>query len=87
MERVTRTEVVRDTAVAVLLRCPEGLTLGKLVNRVKSAVPDMKINTIRSSLWDLHRTRSTEVDRIGPGFVRHASFRPPEGEGIVGGLH
>lgn len=71
----TRKERIQAKAIEILRNTPEGVRYSRLVDKIKSDLPDVEINTIESSIWNLDITRPKEVYKPGRGIFRHVSFR------------
>jgi hypothetical protein len=66
---------VAEKAIASLARKPEGLHYSVLVQKLKSALPDMSVNTIRGSLVALVEFKPDQVYKPAKGLFRHAMYR------------
>jgi len=71
----TRREQIQSRAIEILRNSPQGVRYSQLVNTIKESLPDIPINTIHGTVWNLDVTRSNEVYKPDRGLFRHMSFR------------
>lgn len=71
----TRREQIRTIAVELLLSNPEGIKYMQLVNLLKTHFPDIPVNTIHGSMWNLDLVMPNEVYKPDRGLFRHISFK------------
>ena len=71
----TRREQIKTKAVELLRNNPQGIRYSQLVNMIHDSFPDIPVNTIHGTVWNLDVTISREVYKADRGLFRHASFR------------
>jgi hypothetical protein len=71
----TRKEQIRLKAVEILKSRPGGLRYMELVNSIQGAFPEIPVNTVHGSIWDLDTRLPNEVYKPARGIFRHVSFR------------
>jgi hypothetical protein len=74
----TRRQQIQLKAIEILLKNPEGVRYSRLVNEIKASYPDIPINTIHGTVWNLDVARPKEVYKAGRGLFRHVSFKGTE---------
>ncbi|MBS4035825.1 MAG: hypothetical protein KGZ85_15280 [Ignavibacterium sp.] len=67
----TKAEVIRTKAVELLKSNPDGLRYADLHRELVKQFPDIPLNTIQASAWDLHNTRSKEVYKPSRGLFKY----------------
>ena len=72
---MTKRERVVARALELLRDRPAGFRYAELVSVLGKELPDIKVATIRSSIWDLDKRIAESVYKPGPGLFRHTSFR------------
>ena len=72
---MTAKATIADKAVKLLAQKREGLRYTVLVEKVKAALPDMSINTIRGTLVGLVESRPEEVYKPTQGLFCHTSYQ------------
>lgn len=65
----------REMALRLLDECPEGIHYMELINKIAAALPDMKVNTIHGSVWDLERIFPDKVYKPAKGLFRLLKFQ------------
>ena len=75
----TNTEQIKSKAFEILKSEAGGVRYSDLVNRIKTAFPQMPINTIHGVVWQLHSTDPREVYKAARGLFKHIDYRdkPP----------
>ena len=58
---MTKREKIASRASEVLRETPSSIRYGELVKVLGRDLPDMKVATIRSSIWDLDKRNSDSV--------------------------
>ncbi len=71
----TRREQIKTKAVELLRNNPQGIRYSQLVNVIHDSFPDIPINTIQGTVWNLDVTISREVYKADRGLFRHTSFK------------
>ncbi|MFH1232220.1 MAG: hypothetical protein V1709_12070 [Planctomycetota bacterium] len=71
----TRKEQIQSKAVEILQDNQSGIRYSQLVNTIKESFPDIPINTIHGSVWNLDVIRPNEIYKAYRGLFRHVSFR------------
>src|SRR4030066_1983840 len=71
----TSKEKVRSKAIEILKSRPNGIRYTELVNAIHDAIPEIPINTIQGSMWDLDARMPDEVYKPARGLWRHVSFK------------
>lgn len=66
---------IAQKATEVLAQEPEGLRHSVLLDRLKTALPDIPVNTIRGSLVGLAEYKLQEVYKPARGLFQHARYR------------
>lgn len=65
------THQIRDTAISLLRKSPEGLQTGELKKRIEEAHPDFHPKTINGVVWLLAETCPDQVEKPERGLFRH----------------
>lgn len=71
----TRREQIKTKAVELLRNNPQGIRYSQLVNMIHDSFPDIPVNTIHGTVWNLDVTIPREVYKADRGLFRHVSFR------------
>src|SRR3989338_11520886 len=71
----TRRGQIISKAIEILKSNPQGVRYSELVNSIKQSFPDIPINTIHGTVWNLDATMSNEIYKADRGLFRHLSFR------------
>jgi len=71
----TRREQVNAKAIQILKENPNGLRWTDLLRKLQEAFPQVPLNTIQGSTWDLDQRFPNEVYKPARGHWRHASFK------------
>jgi len=69
-ERQKNFEVIRDEAVKLLKKAPEGIKYSQLIKDVMTALPDQKEKDVKWAVYDLNKTRETAVDKPARGLFK-----------------
>ncbi len=88
---ITKKERIISEAVRILQSNPNGIRQADLRRKVHNELPEITINTIRSTIWNLETHVPNEAYKPAQGVLRHVRFREvevtkepirPEGEEI-----
>ena len=71
----TRRDLIQAKAVEILRNSPQGMRYSELVNKIKESLPDILLNTIQWTVWNLDVTKASEVYKPSKGLFRHVIFR------------
>lgn len=66
-------ETLREQAVELVKNSPQGIRLTDLKKKLQSMFPEVKYNTLRSSVWDLEVTRPNEIAKPYRGVFMYTS--------------
>lgn len=72
---ITKKEQIRFKAIEILKNNPIGVRYSELVNSIKQNLPDMPINTINTSIWNIDAIMPNEIYKHDRGLFRHISFK------------
>ena len=75
---VKKGEQIVTKVIDLLKANPQGLRYSEIVRRVKELLPEMQLNTIHGTVWDLDVEKPAEVYKPDRGLFRHVSFRGKE---------
>jgi len=64
-------EMIRDKAVELLKNNPQGLRYADLHRELIKSFPEIPLNTIQGSAWDLHIKRNKEVYKPSRGLFKY----------------
>jgi len=67
-----------ERAIEILRSKPDGVRYSDLAKVLAAEFPDIKIATIRSSIWNIHTKNSEAVYKPRHGVFRHTKFRSAE---------
>lgn len=79
----TKKERIISKAMEILKTNADGIRYGDLVRELQSKLPDIPVNTIHGTVWNLETHVPAEVYKPARGFFRHAMFREQEEKGIA----
>ena len=71
----TKAEKIIETALNLLKENPDGIRYMQLVNTIKEKMPDMQLNTIHGTVWDLDQKLPQLVYKPQRGLFRHSQFK------------
>ena len=71
----TRRETITAKAIQVLKSNPEGIRYSDLVRRLQTEYPDIPVNTIHGTVWNLEVRIPNEIYKPARGLFRHTTFR------------
>jgi hypothetical protein len=71
----TDKERIEVKAIEILRNTPDGVRYSDLKNKIKENLPDVNINHIRGTIWNLYATKPNDVYKAGRGLFRHVIFR------------
>jgi len=74
----TKREQIISKVIEILKQNPQGVRYSEIVKRVKELLPEIPVNTIHGTVWDLDVQKSNEVYKADRGLFRHVSFRGKE---------
>jgi hypothetical protein len=77
-KRITRREKITSKAIEILKSNPNGVRYSDLVRKIQGAFPDIPVNTIHGTIWDLAIRVPNEVYKPARGLFRHITFREEE---------
>jgi len=80
---VTKQEQIRTKAIEILKSNPQGVRYSELVRAISQALPDMNINHIHGSIWNLNKIMPREVYKADRGLFRDVSFRGTEEAEVI----
>src|SRR3989344_1794926 len=75
---VTKRDQIIQKVIDLLKENPPGIRYSEIIRRVKELLPDIPVNTIHGTVWDLDVQKSNEVYKADRGLFRHVSFRGKE---------
>jgi len=75
MSMPTRRELIQSKAIEILRNNSQGVRYSRLVNDIKASFPEIPVNTIHGTVWNLDATKPNEVYKAGRGLFRHTSFK------------
>jgi len=78
----TRKEKIVEKALELLEGNPDGLRYSVLVKEVSKAMPEVPVNTIHGTVWDLEVQLSSKIYKPSRGLYRLVKFKP---EDVVSG--
>jgi len=71
----TRRETITSKVIEILKANPNGVRYSDLVRKIHEEFPQIPVNTIHGTVWDLDTRRPQEVYKPARGLFRHVSFR------------
>jgi len=74
----TKREKIIEKAIEIIKSNPNGIRYSNLVRKINEEYPEIPINTIHGSVWDLESRVPKEVYKPARGLFRHVSFREKE---------
>ena len=89
---VTKKEQIILKVVEILKENPQGVRYSEIVRMIKEQLPEINVNHIHGTLWNLDLKRPNEVYKADRGLFRHVQFRgkderakviPPTGKNSV----
>ena len=72
------TERIKETAIELLKKQPDGLRFSELVELISDGDPKLNRNTINGSIWNLDAVFPEEVYKPSRGLFRLVEFKDPE---------
>ena len=78
--RGTKKELICKTALKILETHPDGLRYSELIKKIHKKRPDLVLNTIHGSVWNLHKRFPEQVYKPAKGIFRLTKFKEIEGE-------
>jgi len=76
----TKRELIITKAIEILKSIPSGVRYSELVRNIHQEFPDIPVNTIHGTTWNLETRIPSEVYKPARGLFRHISFKEIEGE-------
>src|SRR3989338_760987 len=74
----TKKEQIISKVIEILKENPQCVRYSEIVKQIKELLPEIPINTIHGTVWDLDVQKSNEVYKADRGLFRHISFRGKE---------
>jgi len=71
----TKREKIIKKSVEILLEEQNGIRYSELVKKLKNNFPDIPVNTIHGSIWNLDTRVPNKVYKAARGLFRHTSFK------------
>ena len=71
----TRKEKIISKALEILQANPDGIRYSDLERKLQSELPDITLNTIGGTIWNLETRVPNEVYKPARGIFRHTDFR------------
>lgn len=71
----TRKERIISKAIEILQGDPKGVRYSDLVRKIQEEFPDIPVNTIHGTIWNLETRAPNEVYKPARGLFRHITFR------------
>lgn len=75
---VAKSHALVERAVEILKSKPDGMRYGDLAKVLSEEFRDVKVATIRSSIWNIHTKHPETVYKPKHGVFRHTNFRGAE---------
>ena len=75
---VTRREKIIAEAIEILKSNPNGIRYSDLVRKIHDEFPEIPVNTIHGTVWNLETRVPKEVYKPARGLFRHITFREKE---------
>jgi hypothetical protein len=74
----TKREKIIKKAVEIIKSNPDGIRYSNLVRKIQEEYPDIPINTIHGTVWNLDTRVPNEIYKPARGLFRHLSFSEKE---------
>lgn len=74
----TRREKIVEKALEILDSHPDGLRYSELVKNISKTMPDVPVNTIHGTVWDLDVQQSSKIYKPSRGLFRLTRFKPDD---------
>lgn len=74
----TKKERIISEALNIIRSDPNGIRYSNLVQKIQEALPDIPINTIHGTIWNLETRIPNEIYKPARGIFRHLNFRTTE---------
>src|SRR3989304_3815831 len=74
----TRREKIVEKALEILDIQPDGFRYSELVKKISKTMPDVPVNTIHGTVWDLDVQQSTKIYKPSRGLFRLTRFKPDD---------
>jgi len=74
----TRKEKITAKAIEILKSNPDGIRYSDLVRKVSQEFPEIPVNTIHGTVWNLETRVPNEVYKPARGLFRHVKFKEEE---------
>jgi len=72
---VTRKEQIISKVIEILKNNPNGVRYSQLIREVQTQLPDVPVNTIHGTVWNIDVERPSDIYKPARGLYRHTSFR------------
>jgi hypothetical protein len=72
----TRREKIVEKALELLDGNPDGLRYSALVKEISKAMPEVPVNTIHGTVWDLNIQQSSNIYKPSRGLYRLIKYKP-----------
>jgi len=73
-----RREKIIPKAIEIIKSNPDGIHYSDLVRKISQELPDIPVNTIHGTVWDLDARLPDEVYKPARGLFRHVNFKEEE---------
>lgn len=72
---MTKREKITIEAIEIIKNFSSGIHYSDLVRKLQKKFPDIPVNTIHGTVWNLHTLFSKEIYKPGRGIFKHTLFR------------
>jgi len=74
----TKREKITLKAIEIIKNNPDGIRYSELVRQIHQEFPDIPVNTIHGTIWNLDSRMYSKVYKPARGLFRHTTFRDKE---------
>lgn len=74
----TRREKIIEVAVNLIKSEPNGIRYSALVRKIQNELPDIPVNTIHGTIWNLETRVPKDIYKPARGLFRHTAYRTEE---------
>lgn len=74
----TKKDKIISKAVELIKSNPSGIRYSELIAKIQQELPDITVNTIHGTVWNLETRVPTEIYKPARGLFRHATFKDIE---------
>ena len=74
----TKKEKIVSKAIEILKLNSNGVRYSDLVRKIQEEIPDIPVNTIHGTVWNLETRVPTEIYKPARGLFRHIKFKRNE---------